>query len=377
MSVISKDFLVKNGLVVNTTAKIHSNTNSVSTDSGALTVSGGVGIGGDVWIGGEIIAERLTIQYTTVTTTVVETDDVIQTANTTQSISTDSGALTVAGGVGIGKDLYVGGTIYGTIAGGSISSSVSSATNALNIQVNNVVPQTQYYLALAETKDGSYSALDADTALIYDTTNNLLTVPATSATSIAVNNNVNIGGTLNITGDMGTVTILGYNGVSFLSSDIHNFVGGETVIPQTSGLGLTARTTYYVVAVFSPIRFILGTTPNGSGIGTVGTQKILANTGISPSLQITATTSATSTLTGAMTVAGGVGIGGDLWVGGRIVGGGMRATTSAVPPTNPDPVVGDIWYNSTTDTVYRYTQDGAGNVYWLDITGPSILSHVI
>jgi hypothetical protein len=41
---VSKDFIVKHGLVVNTTATILGNTESVSTSTGALIVSGGVGI---------------------------------------------------------------------------------------------------------------------------------------------------------------------------------------------------------------------------------------------------------------------------------------------------------------------------------------------
>ena len=45
---VNKDFLVKNGLVVNTTATILGTASSVSTQTGALIVSGGVGVGGDV-----------------------------------------------------------------------------------------------------------------------------------------------------------------------------------------------------------------------------------------------------------------------------------------------------------------------------------------
>lgn len=87
-------------------------TESTSTTSGALTVAGGVGIGGSLWVGGEIVAQKLTIEYTTVTTTLVITDDVITTKNTTQSTSTTSGALIVAGGVGVGGALYVGTSSY-------------------------------------------------------------------------------------------------------------------------------------------------------------------------------------------------------------------------------------------------------------------------
>jgi len=42
---VNKDFIVKHGLVVNTTATILGNTDSVSTSTGALIVTGGAGIG--------------------------------------------------------------------------------------------------------------------------------------------------------------------------------------------------------------------------------------------------------------------------------------------------------------------------------------------
>lgn len=42
---VNKDFVVKHGLVVNTTATILGNTESVSTATGSLIVSGGVGVG--------------------------------------------------------------------------------------------------------------------------------------------------------------------------------------------------------------------------------------------------------------------------------------------------------------------------------------------
>lgn len=77
-----------------TTSKLYFNANT-----GVLTIVG------------EIIADKLTIQYTTVTTTLVQTDDIIQTLNTTQSTSTSTGALIIAGGAGIGSNLFVGGAV--------------------------------------------------------------------------------------------------------------------------------------------------------------------------------------------------------------------------------------------------------------------------
>jgi hypothetical protein len=55
----------------------------------------------------------------------------VRLTNATEASTTNTGALTVAGGVGVGKDLRVGGTIYGTVIG-TIVGTTTSATNIAN-----------------------------------------------------------------------------------------------------------------------------------------------------------------------------------------------------------------------------------------------------
>lgn len=124
---------------------------STDTNTGALIVYGGVGIGenvniaGQLNVGGEVnlspngadvnilpsLGGKVLIypgQYGYMDNMIIGgtlprigyfTDIVIQ--GTSNAISTNTGALTVAGGAGIGKDLFVGGTIYqnGLPIGGS------------------------------------------------------------------------------------------------------------------------------------------------------------------------------------------------------------------------------------------------------------------
>jgi hypothetical protein len=125
-------------------------TNSTSTTTGALRVTGGVGIGGNLYVGGEIVAQKLTIELTTITTTLVKTDDIIQTTNATPSISTSTGALIVSGGVGVGGALYVKSRValddyyYLTMNGNNPTLALSSSSavafdrtnNQLNFTVN-------------------------------------------------------------------------------------------------------------------------------------------------------------------------------------------------------------------------------------------------
>lgn len=90
-------------------------TEATSTTTGALTVQGGASVRGNLYVGGEIVANKLTVELTTVTTTIVVTDDIIETENTTTSFSPSTGAIIAAGGAGIGGNLNVGG--YGYFAG--------------------------------------------------------------------------------------------------------------------------------------------------------------------------------------------------------------------------------------------------------------------
>ena len=76
----------------------------------------------------------------------------------------------------------------------------------------------------------------------------------------------------------------------------------------------------------------------------------------------------TSTGTATLTVSGGAGIGGDVNITGNVTGGGIRTSSTSTSPANP--TVGDVWYNTSTDDIYRYTTDGVSS-YWLDVTGPA------
>lgn len=58
---------------------------------------------------------------------------------------------------------------------------------------------------------------------------------------------------------------------------------------------------------------------------------------------------------------------GNVTITGSITAGGVRSSTTSTAPTNP--TVGDVWYNTSNDTLYRFTNDGSSTV-WLDITGP-------
>jgi hypothetical protein len=108
----------------------------------------------------------------------------------TNSTSSTTGALTVIGGVGILDDLYVGGTIYGTVVGTQVvETEVNTATNAKHIQINPIATTATYYLTVADQTSTNYASIGAEQNLNYitrpystltnyfNTGNNMLNVP--------------------------------------------------------------------------------------------------------------------------------------------------------------------------------------------------------
>jgi len=86
-------------------------------------------------------------------------------------------------------------------------------------------------------------------------------------------------------------------------------------------------------------------------------------------LVVESTATSTGTTSGSAVIYGGIGIAGNIIAGGSIVAGGVRTTSTSTSPAGATP--GDIWYNTLTDDIYRYTTDGT-STYWLDITGPAV-----
>ena len=128
------------GATTNNAISITNATASTSSTTGALVVTGGVGIGGDLYVNGGITANQLTIQYTTVTTTFVKTDDIISTYNTTNATSTNTGALQIAGGVGIGRDVVIGGNL-GVGTAPTNANGVLQVNGTLGLAPNSLVRQ--------------------------------------------------------------------------------------------------------------------------------------------------------------------------------------------------------------------------------------------
>jgi hypothetical protein len=300
ISSVSKDFIVKHGLVVNTTATFLSTAPTDSPYTGALTVAGGVGVGGDLQVAGTIYgnlvgtatAVRSVItqatstnelyypvfvtdnvdtafafsEYTTGSfkinpgTGVVEMPHILSgygefsTATISVPLNTSSpetGALVVVGGVGIGSDLHVGGKIFtdGITSSGTVTlSGIGISEPRYSVKIDSGGPGAK--LAIRTSANPSYGILQA------------------------VLNDSETGGAIS----------------KFGASEFHFFILDETTgdIVQQDAIAITT----------------------------------------SGQVLLTGLTSATSTSTGALVVSGGVGIGGDLYVGGNFYSGGVPVLTT-------------------------------------------------
>jgi hypothetical protein len=322
--------------------ELRNTTNSSSTTTGALVVSGGGGIGGNLYVGGTMFAggaqvitaatlgsfgvsqiiagAAIGVSPTSGTGTVTITNlgvrslttgsgisiststgsviiqsidtlqlvtdrgnsstNIISLTNNAQATSTASGALIVTGGVGIGRDLRVGGGI--NVVGvstftGAITGSITTASNILG----GTAGALPYQFASGETQFIGIGVVGSvltsnGTTPTYQTTQTLVVGFAnrsTTATNLAL-------------GTAGQVVFQG-------SSGLTAFTGGS----GTEGNVLVSR-----------------------GTGTPTFQNTLTLAG---------TTQATSTLSGALQVRGGVGIGGNLYVGGTAVIDGSQVVTAA------------------------------------------------
>lgn len=113
--------------------KLPQTTASTSTTTGALQVAGGVGIGGNLHVGGTITGGS--VSYTNTSS---GTFDVTNNPGTTftvdsteQATSTTTGCATFAGGVGVTKNLHVGGTLTaGTVTYATTSTGTMDITNS-------------------------------------------------------------------------------------------------------------------------------------------------------------------------------------------------------------------------------------------------------
>lgn len=256
-------------------------------------------------------------------------------ASTTQTSGATSGALVVKGGVGIEKDLWIGGNL--TVSG--TTTTVNSTTTDiadLNLTLAKNSPS-------AFAADGAGITIDGAAAtILYNS----------SADALDFNKLVRGPGNYFTTANITTANITTANTVT-----VNATTGNITTLnTQTS----TSTVLNVTTANISTLK------ASGNIVAASGTESI-------------------STTTGAAVVVGGIGISGNVTASKVYTGSGLfwaangvsalaaAGTTAGTAP--PDAAkYGDLWYNTTNDVVYEYLSDGT-SAYWIDISSQTIAAN--
>ena len=106
--------------------------------------------------------------------------------------------------------------------------------------------------------------------------------------------------------------------------------------------------------------------PNGSG-----NIRLVANTSVTGNLTTTGFMSTTGNITGGNILSNNY-----YYANGTPVPPGIIYTANTAPPTSPAPKVTDQWYNTATDVLYEYINDGT-STYWVDTTSPAFANGVV
>ena len=330
---IKKTLYVGLGIVTDGTIRIRNTTDSSTTSTGALQVAGGAGIGGNLNVGGNVYVNGAPIiglatnsvttnyiQDSAVTSSKLASNITITTTDTTVSTSTATGTIKVSGGVGIGGNTYVGGTIF------AVSTTVSTSTTTGALIVTGGVG------IVGATNIGGATIITDTTASTNTSTGALIVTGGAGIVGAT-----NIGGTTKIsdttastdtsTGALQVGGGVGIAGAAYVGGTIFAKSSTDSTDPSTGSLAVSGGAGIQKSVNIGGIVTINSTTnstdtSSGSLLvsGGAGIQKDVNVGGI---VTINSTTNSTSKTTGALQLSGGAGIGGNLFVGGnaRITGG--------------------------------------------------------
>ena len=389
--------------------RIQNTSSAVSTVTGALQVAGGVGIQGDVYIGGttyvrnNIIPTHSGLSLGTIANPFSDiylgpnslyVDNVVLSSSgttflvtstiglvllnvnsgifttSTNAISTNSGGLVVAGGVGIGRDIYVGGDIITNKSTFNLAN-----TNATNVNI-----------------------AGSGTAITIGATSGYVSIRNTETVSSAVTGALRVAGGVGVSGSMfvsDTVTAtnlvikgayassyLGTYGSLFIDATSGNqYIQGSTN-SLANGIGMwTSGLTNSYVYSSGGIEFMTGKTLrlNNSPTGGV-TRMVISAAG---NVSMSAGTTSTGITTGTLVVTGGVGISGDLYIGSQAyVNNAIVLTTATIGAFGVSSIIAgtdtvvtsstgivSIWNTSTLQSI---TNRGASTTNVISITNNSI-----
>jgi hypothetical protein len=144
---------------------------SSSTSTGALRTAGGIGCLRNLNVGGNINCTTGAITGSSVSGDNVIASTLLNSSATTQSTSTSTGAITTNGGVGIAKDVHIGGELFVSSQPYGFAYSTSAGTQGIGATVLTLI--------------NGYGTNDVNGGMTYSS--GVFTVPTTGIYAISGN----------------------------------------------------------------------------------------------------------------------------------------------------------------------------------------------
>jgi hypothetical protein len=360
--------------------KLTDTTQSNATNSGALQVVGGLGVGGNLYVGGTMAAGGAAVWTTatltnnnqlsnganyltsatigqygvsainagtdtavsastgsvtiwttstfqSITNRGATTTNIVYHLNSTNATSTNSGALQVSGGVGIGRDLWVGGNTY--LAGDLYVDGLQTILNSTQIATGDktLTLSTSSPNALAASNSGiqigstsspyitwTFDGVNSWVSSAGIRSTNTLTVISTVAATNTSTGALQVSGGAGIGGSLYATALFSNSAAVWTTATLTN------LNQLTNGPGYITSATlgqYGVSTITAGTDTAVSTATGNVIVWSTATLQTVTNRGSTTTnaINITNTGTATSTVTGALSIVGGVGIGGNLYVG--------------------------------------------------------------
>ena len=346
-------------------------------DTGGLVTATGNISGGNILTIGLVSATANVIGGNLITSGVASV-----TGNMTSGNISTAGLITATGNINGGNiltagDISASGNAYAQnlSASGNVniaSLSVTGNIDAGNLRTTGLVTATGNIIGGNILTGGLISATGTITSAANITGANLLTGGLISATG-----NILTAGLVSATGNVTGNYILGngafLSGVITSVANINNGTSNVSIyaananvavsVDGTSNVAVFATTGEYITGILSASGNVIG--------GNVLTGGLISVTGnlTGGNLFTGGSVSATSNVYGNNLLTDNY-----LYANGTPVLFGVNYTASTTPPSSPQS--GWQWYNTVTDVLYEYLDDGTGD-YWVDISSPAFAGGVV
>lgn len=317
-------------------------TDAAKLGEGSFVTNGGASIYKNTWIGGLLDVVGATHLHNT-----LDVDGIAHMLNTAESTSNNTGSLIVDGGVGIAKNVNIGGNLdvdlntalHGTLTVdlATLLKSTLDVTGLSNF--NNTTDSTAYTngAVVVDGGVGIAKRLNVHGAVDFDSTLN-------TDGAVTFNSTLDVDGatTLNNTLDVDGASVL------------HNTLKVEGI---TSITNTTASTDYNNGALV-----VTGGVGIQGALNTHGAVDFDSTLNVDGVTTISNTTDSTSASTGALVVKGGTGIAKQLRVGGATNLGSTLNVTGATTLNNTLHGVGAVTFDSTLNTAGAATFGSTVNI---------------